>query len=437
MKTVLSTLERYGANIAHGVADEHVNIVIYVVNPFSHPSALVDISAGFVRMRRAYEAAIAALNVKPNHLTLQIIPAAFIASKLGPVLRINVFHRLAVEVYSRAVPTEGTSFAEARQRFSPAIHLSRPRPRVLEFCSTPTPSPALLRENEILHLAYTQSLDERWVSVAWNDASGGTQKTALINLARRNSSFLRPFTDVCAEIWDTTVDIISRPAIRWRIAITKLGGDMLDDEKETWSQFATDHPRIAAVFLLSASLDAGIDIEGGNSTGTASSVLDMSGFNPTVSLYTTPPVISTPTPGNTVSPDAFGNNVANTPGGGGGEAVDLDPDAVLVDGRDECWGLLLKHAPISGELGIETDRALGAGLLVCKEGESGWAVAVRLTVLGGRGFRDVGEVVKEILVAWRGLAVIGGFYRGEGGVGRGVPWHLARVRDALKVARVM
>lgn len=424
MEALLAHLKDFGTIIANSIADEGMNVVIYVVNPFDHPSALVDICTGFIRLQRSYETAIALLpDVKPNHLVLQIIPANFIAHKLGGVMRVEIVHRLAVEVYSRCIPTDaGIDYAEAKRVASPPIQLARPIPKNIEFLLTPDPSPALLKENQLLHIAYSQSTDERWVAVAWSDNTGAVQKTSIINLGRRNTSVLRPFNEIMNEIWDTTTELIKYPAVKWRLCITKLdsAATMPEDEASTWTALIATHERVSAAYLVSADLASPFRVFENLPD------LKMENFWPQANLYLTPPVaVNTPTPTNSsiVSPDAS----ASTPGGSE-SAAELDADAELVDANDECWGVVLGHTLPRGE---EAGRRNSpTGLLLRKDGGTeggGWSVVVCFSVLG----ENVGqEVVREVLEAWRGLGVLGGGRKG-------VPWILGWCRGVEEVSRVM
>jgi hypothetical protein len=428
MKSLLSHLESFGSVIASGVADEGMNVVIYVVNPFQHPSALVDICTGFVRMQRLYETCIATLpEAKPNHLVLQIVPASFVAHKLGGVMRVGIVHRLAVEVYSRCIPTDaGIDYDEAKRVSSPPIQLARPIPKSIEFRITPDPSPALLKENQLLHIAYSQSLDERWVAVAWSDNTGALQKTAIINLGRQNTAILRPFPDVMNEIWDTTIELIKYPAVKWRLCITKVCNNaaMPHDERETWQALVKTHERVSATYLLCADLSSPYRVS------ETLPELKMENFWPQANLYSTPPVVmNTPTPtgsSSIVSPDA----TATTPGGGFSESVaELDADAELLDAVDESWGVVVGHT-VPKDQGKR--KRSPTGLLLRRDGGEeggGWRVVVCFSVLEGGGV----EVVREVVEVWRGLGVLGTFVGGRGGV----PWMLAWCAGVGKIARVM
>lgn len=119
VKALMDAMGEFGAVLAN-VADELQNIVVYVVNPFEHPSAVVDICAGFVMMRRIYARAMeGVMGARCNNLVLQIVPASFLAAKVGGVSRAqSEWHTLAGEVYNRCVPTDGVGSLEEVRKAS-------------------------------------------------------------------------------------------------------------------------------------------------------------------------------------------------------------------------------------------------------------------------------------------------------------------------------
>ncbi|KAI5849865.1 mediator complex subunit 13 C-terminal-domain-containing protein [Tricharina praecox] len=459
MKAIQGHLEGFGQALAHAVGDEGVNIVIYVINPFDHPSSLVDICTSFIRMQRLYEASIATFpDALPNQLVLQVVPAGFVAHKLGAVMRVGVAHRLAVEVYSRCIPTDpDLGFEEAKRLTSLPIQVARPIPKNIEFRQTSDPSPALLKENQLLHIAYSQSTDERWVAAAWSDNTGSVQKTAIINLARRSTAgFLRPFEEVMHEIWDTTVELIKYPAVKWRLCFTKVcSTTMPEDEIETWQTLVETHERVSAIYLLAADISSPLRIQdfspeevldpkddpslpenqhinsatGNTSTppiGAMSTPAGNISTPPVFGNISTPPVVTTPGPSSMLSPEAS----ANTPGGPD-PSNDLDPDAVLIDAVDESWGVVLAHTlRPRGELEKKL-KYRPTGLLLRHDGGAegdGWSVVVAVSAVEGNA-----AVLREVIEVWRGLGVLGQFVAGSAGV----PTLLLWCAGINRLARIM
>jgi len=458
MKAIQGHLEGFGSALAHAVGDEGVNIVIYVVNPFSHPASLVDICTSFIRMQRLYETRITALpDALPNQLVLQVVPAEFVAHKLGAVMRVGYAHRLAVEVYSRCIPTDpDLGFEEAKRLTSPPIQVARPIPKSIEFRQTPDPSPALLKENQLLHIAYSQSTDERWVTAAWSDSTGSLQKTTVINLARQhNARAFRPFEEVIHEIWNATVELIKYPAVKWRLCFTKVcRTTMPEDEIAAWQALVETHERVSAIYLLAADISSPFRVQdfspeefldpkddpslpenqltiapaGNTSTplGAMSTPAGNIATPPVFGNISTPPVATTPGPSSMLSPEAS----ASTPGGPD-PSGDPDPDTVLVDAVDESWGVVLAHTlRPRGELKLKL-KYRPTGLLLRHDGGAeggGWRVVVAISTIAGNT-----EVLREVIEVWRGLGVLGEFVGGT----KGVPGLLMWCGVVDKLARIM
>jgi mediator of RNA polymerase II transcription subunit 13 len=310
------------------------------------------------------------------------------------------------------VPSDGASSPEEAQKmFSPSIYLSRPPPKSIEFKLTTEPSPALLLENSVLHIAYSQSLDERWVSVAWTDNWGMIQSTELYSLGRKNTTILRPFDEVCRDIWNKTIEITSTRKVHWRLILVKVG-EPLQDEISTWTTLASTTTHSLAI--LSADLNPPVYLIPSLPAPIPTA------FNHQVSVYTTPPV-TTPTPGSIVSPDQFGN-AANTPSAD--PTPDLDPDSYLVDVCDETWGVVLPHIRR-----LPPDYTRGALAYLIKrgginDGDELRALKIELIIAENRG--GAVPLLKEVLGWYRDLACLA-LWKGVVGDGRGsgAPWHLA------------
>ncbi|KAI5817821.1 mediator complex subunit 13 C-terminal-domain-containing protein [Pyronema omphalodes] len=421
MTSLLSHLEGFGPVLANSIADEGQNIVIYLINPFLHPSALVDIATGFVRLKRHYLNTIATIpGAKPNHLSLQIIPASFVAHKLGQHMRVNIIHKLCQEVYSRCIRTDESVTQDPREN-TPSVVLSRPLPQTINFSIT-EPSPGLLKENRLLHLVYAQSSDERWAAAAWSDNTGEVERRRVMNLGRKGSGYLRPFRDVLKELWMTTQELLKSAGVKTRLCITRLlpcgsgsGSIFPADESILWQTIT--HPRISSLHLLTATLSSPLHL---------SEVLpeiNLTTFFPQQTLLT--PMANTPTPGATgnsiVSPDAS----VTTPGNGADTEALLDADAELVDVNEEIWGVVVGHVvggvvlapdipPLQHQAQTQAQSGKGiktllsstsqgkTGLLIKRDiKEEGWKVVLQITAVKGE------EVLREVLEGWRGLGVLG------------------------------
>lgn len=79
-----------------------------------------------------------------------------------------------------------------------------------------------------MHVAYQQSLDERWITAAWSDNWGEVRVTKAFCLGRRNGQMVRSLEDIYREIWKFTTDVVKVRNVQWKTIITKVGA--LDQE---------------------------------------------------------------------------------------------------------------------------------------------------------------------------------------------------------------
>lgn len=125
------------------------------------------------------------------------------------------------------------------------IYIVRPLASAIEFKLTAEPSPALLMENSMMHVAYARSIDDRWIVAAWSDNWGKIKRTESYCLARRGHQPFRTFSDVYKEIWKATMEVIRFKNVHWRLIFTKVGLPVTEDEVEGLS--FTSIPRVNAV----------------------------------------------------------------------------------------------------------------------------------------------------------------------------------------------
>ena len=205
----------------------------------------------------------------PNNIVLQIVPVDFIIATNGLVTPPqSEYTRFCLEVYNRCIPTEtvpstdqvqdskvspfppssssskismtkgSSSLREKNRKFiqqavySPSIVLAKPPPRAINFQLSPEPIATLMHEGSCLHVAYKQSLDERWVVFAWTDNWGEFQSTETYCLGRKGCNALKPWEEVTRDAWRSIMDCIRRKKMAPKICITKVGGWVDPDEVE-------------------------------------------------------------------------------------------------------------------------------------------------------------------------------------------------------------
>ena len=192
-------------------------MVVYVINPFNHGTALVDICSSFLRLLQRYLASIDRRRaMRMNEIVLQVVPFEFIPSAESLAIPTQTeYLNLALEVYNRFA---GQNSAWTGLNSAPSILLVEEAPTKIDFTlGSERTSP--LQKGRSLHLAYSKSLDQRWITVAWSDGSGSFQKTMSYCLRFRNQKATRSVSDVRSEIWGTTKSIMEKIQIQWRLVL--------------------------------------------------------------------------------------------------------------------------------------------------------------------------------------------------------------------------
>ncbi|EPS41553.1 hypothetical protein H072_4530 [Dactylellina haptotyla CBS 200.50] len=425
------------------IEDELQNVVLFIVNPFDAPSSVLDICVAFHMLKKAYVNALnSSLRVYPNNLILQIVPLRNVATYDGLAAQShNQSVRCALEVYERCTQTIQDHLSQTfpQETYSPSLTLAKVPPKSIAFKVSADPSPAILQENMCLHIAYAQSIDERWVSVAWSDDCGEIKEVFNFCLGIPGTVILRSFDDICKEIWSATNKIISKKRVHWRISLVKVGA-IDDDEIDLWTKFSTDCavPNTLTIF----SSDPSPPLTFRYSIPSISPHI----FHGQAQLVGTPG--ATPQSSG-VSPDQFGASSqggALTPGDTPGP--EIDNDFALIDYTDETWGALIQHPLNNADSTIKTRPALASGYLIKRTGpnetDDPAILAVSLIRPGQRGSgappqslavsKTNEDVLREVLTQYRGLVTLAQHFGVIDMMKEVLPWHIAAVvkcRDAF------
>ncbi|KAF3927729.1 hypothetical protein ABW21_db0206351 [Orbilia brochopaga] len=417
------------------IEDELQNVVLLIVNPFEAPSALLDICVAFHMLKKAYVTAFnSSIRVYPNNIILQLVPIHHIRAKDGiSVMSHNQSVRCALEVYERCTQTKQDHPSQTfpQETYSPSVVLAKPVPKSIAFKVSSDPSPAILQEDMCLHMAYAQSIDERWISVAWGDDCGEMKEVASFCLGIPGTMVLRAFEDVCKEIWAVTNRIISKKRINWRISLVKVGA-VDDDEIEVWTKLSNESAISNTLTIFGADPSPPLTYK--------NSMYSISPQNYTAQVQS----VGTPgggTPQSSgVSPDQFGSQGgALTPGDSSAPEVDID--MTIVDFADETWGAILQHPLNNSDSIIKTRPALASGLLIKRTGPSEIDdPAILALSLVSAGQQKVGtllpaptlpesseDVLREALTQYRGLMTLGQHLGVIDMMKEVLPWHIAAV----------
>ncbi|XXG95545.1 Small ribosomal subunit biogenesis [Hypoxylon texense] len=408
------------------MAAEETNFVVYFVYSPDAAGSIVECCAAFNQIFEGYKRLLS--NKKMTHtndLALQLIPQDFVASSRSVAMPSPFeFSRLAMETYDRC-----TQFGGATPS-SPAIMLEQPPPRMIDFKVTTTPSASLLHENTCLHIAYAQSIDGRWVSVAWSDNRGSQQMTASYCLGRKGKSLSTPFADVATEIWGSTRDFISPWRVHWRIIIAK-SGTMEQSEIELWSALHQAETKASMSLTL-------VTVDTDPSMQLLPPIVKVSS-NALSVFYSTP--VSTPQ-GSMVSPEQSGNpptpmreNATTSAPTPGGDNADSDADATLAEVTDNTWGIILAHRLNNSTSLTELNPTLISGYLVKRGGTrtEDPPVVLEVNIVHVEGTpRPYEALLREMLICYRNLGTLA---RARGMVDRETdvrPWHIAAAEKAVK-----
>ncbi|KAK2590772.1 hypothetical protein QQS21_011542 [Conoideocrella luteorostrata] len=397
------------------------NVVVYFVYSPNNPGTIVEACSAFQRFFDSYQKELL-VRKEPaaNELVLQLVSADIMSSPTSVVITpLQEIVKLCMETYDRCTLFGG-------QMPAPAIRLEQPLPRIIDFKLQQTPSAALIKENSCIHVAYAQTVDERWVTAAWTDDWGNQQATASYCLGRRGKSPSRSMNEVAHEIWESTLELISAWKVHWRIIITKCG-PMDRHEIEFWIDLARTEITASVTMIL-------MTVDTNPSLQLVPPVVKLP--QNSVPFYSTP--VSTPQ-ANIVSPEQSGtpatpaNATAGTPGGEAG--ADLDVDAVLSDVTDQTWGAIVGHRLNNSTSVTDLHPALVSAYLIKRTGsrveDAPMAMEVNL-VHTDASPRSYEPLLREMLSYFRGLATLS---RARGMVPRDTdvrPWHIAAAEKAVR-----
>lgn len=217
MQALLGLCEELATELSQSAAPNTKNSVVYIINPFPHAAALADICAAFWNLFQQLVADAERRQTKQvNEVVLQIIPMEFVMSEESMVVPTQAeYVNLALEVYSRCRPKDAESNPLS---CAPAILLAENLPKSLNFRLAPDKvSP--LQDGRSLHIAYSKSCDQRWVSAAWSDGTGSLQTSMSYCLRYRNRGSSRSISEVRNEIWATTKHIMDKFQARWKVVL--------------------------------------------------------------------------------------------------------------------------------------------------------------------------------------------------------------------------
>ncbi|GAB0131701.1 hypothetical protein EsDP_00000162 [Epichloe bromicola] len=398
------------------------NVVVYFVYSPSNPGTIVEACAAFQRFFDSHQKELS-IKKEPvtNELVLQLVSADALSSPTSLVVTPSQdLVGLCMETYDRCTLFGGLMPA-------PAIRLEQPLPRIIDFKLVHTPSASLIRENSCIHVAYAQTVDERWITAAWTDDRGNQQATASYCMRRKQRPASRSMNEVAHEMWESTLDLISAWKVHWRIIITKCG-PMDQHEVEFWVNLARTEIKASVTIIL-------MTVDTNPSLQLMPPMVKLP--QTSVPFYTTPestPQASIVSPEQSATPATPANATAATPRGLEAGA-DADTDAILYDVTDQTWGAVVGHRLNNSTSVTDLRPALVSGYLIKRTGarmeDAPVAMEVNL-VHTDASPRAYEPLLREMLSYFRGLGTLS---RARGVVARDTdvrPWHIAAAEKAVR-----
>ena len=432
------------------------NIMVYIINPFEGSSALADICAAFVALFTSFSKACG--RVKRQELNLQVVPMSFIASPDTMVFPSQSdYLNLGLELYNRCplISSPGAAGAAAAAESGAAAMLAEPETNKITFSLTSDTASPFFKDGEMLHLAYSQSVDLRWIVACWSDNLGKIALTMTYCLSHKRSSISRPRSEVIKEMWEISADIMIKARGKWRLSVAH-DGPVEAEEINEWSFLAnqsTANGSASQCTLTLLTFDEHPPIQFSPSAPqnkpqpppTAAAAHGKYGTpvsTPSAAAMTSSPeqfTASTPIP---PTPGASGLLTAPTPPdqssqsqAHGFDAI-TDPDATLVNLTDECWSLILPFGLNNSHSSLDSRPALRSGFLLKRRGprDSDGLVALGVNLIYTSADPTKAEqkaLLREILGQWRGLHTLTRT-KGLGGPDSVLPWHVRTVMKGCK-----
>ncbi|KAK3701775.1 mediator of RNA polymerase II transcription subunit 13 [Vermiconidia calcicola] len=365
------------AKVGHVEPDR--TIVICLVDPFEDERATHYLSACFWQLCKSYRKNVPKAHQKSarSDLALQLLPVSLVASPDSLVLLDAAqMNTLAIEIYGRCPPsTKATASTDMTSALpilaAPAVELASSPPKKIGFQLTSDPPNDLMHEGSVLHFAYALSSDGKWMTASWVDSTGRYQMTSAACLRGKS------FHDAAVELWEKTSEMLNAREVTWRVFIVS-NVKMNEGLQKCWKAIVISKFRkqVLHVALLSIETDPMIQLLPPPSPDSAQQATNPHGQG---NGFLTP--VTTPQGSNvTVSPDASGASsnapLTPVPSDNTVNIAEGDPDAHLVDLRDESWGVLLSPSMNTGSSPEDSpSKSVGgstSGLaqgLLCKRGD--------------------------------------------------------------------
>ncbi|EXJ93018.1 hypothetical protein A1O3_01574 [Capronia epimyces CBS 606.96] len=424
------TCQRLGSALATA-SSTNDTVIVYMISQDKSAAAYLQACQAFYTL---FESFRRGLGDRQDFfdIALQVIPPDFIASPETLVIHPqSTYIKLAIEVYNRLPPSDLSGPPAAA---GSAIVLAKADSSV-HFRLSPTFTSPLFKNGPCLHLAYSISVNGRWITAAWTDELGRVALIMSYCIRLYDPARQRPRQEIFQEMWEVSHDIMGRVHSSWHLAVVKQGHYEPAEVLE-WQQIidGSSTSRTGCLTLLvSVQLEPVLRVfpphaQSKSGQPSLQNTYGTPASTPQASMTSPDQIVAaTPTPGGS------SNLNAPTPSDPGFDP-NIDGDLTLLDPTEESWGLILPYGVNQSTNMVDLHPALATGLLIKRRGpkiEDGCiAIEVSLirssapaTATSTESSND--ELLEELIAQYRGLVTLA--------VTRGcidpliecVPWHIA------------
>ena len=432
--------ERLATTLSHVPATQST-VMVYMINPCTFKCSLLELCEAFYYFFTTYVRACG--KRQTFEVALQIVPISFVASAYTLAIPTQAeYLKLALEVYARCPPAKASDEIALS---TSAVVLANPPVKDINFSLSAEPTSPLSKGGKWLHVAYSKSPDERWITACWTDTLGEIALTMCYCVHERGSNRVRPIVEVIRDIWEVSLDIMQTNQGEWRLAVAT--GTPIDPvELNSWSVLINEQNIGSkrcdcSMTLLSVDTNPALFLRLPPPQQKQALV---NTSQPPSWTYGTP--ASTPQPA-TTSP---GQPAAATPTSGSttiavsaptppdhGFDPNGEPDVILADPTDESWAVLLSHGLNNSHSMLDARPALVSSYLLKRKGSSDLdgVATLGVNLLSAATTPNVGyrEMLRDILGQYRGLVTLAKARGVIDPVGSVLPWHVATAEKGSRV----
>ncbi|KIX03830.1 uncharacterized protein Z518_07383 [Rhinocladiella mackenziei CBS 650.93] len=424
------TCQRIGTTIA-SASDLKGTVLIYMISQDESSTSYLEACSAFHDLYESFTQGLADRQ-DISDIALQVVPQGFVASAETLVIPPQyAYLKLAIEVYNRLPPPDTAGLPAA---CGSAIILAKEESSV-HFQLSPTFRSPLSNNGPCLHLAYSVSPDDRWITAAWTDECGRVALTMSYCALVRDPGKKRPRQEILEEMWEVSHDLVSKDRGPWRLAVIKRGyydpAELLE-----WRQIyhsSTPSQKHCLLMLLSCQVNPLLRVLPQSNLGKTphpgmQNMYGTPGSTPQASITSPDQLVpATPTPG--------GSSIMNAPTPPDpGFDPNIECDLTLIDPTEESWVIVLPYGVNQTANMNDLRPALATGLLMKRKGpksEDG-CTSIEISLISSftqatdsSSETSADDLLEDAIKQYRGLATLGMTRVCSDPHAHCIPWHIA------------